>query len=297
MDTKMMNIFLKIVDYQSITRVAEEFNMTQPAVSSALKRIEEEAGCPLFTRRNKWLVLNEQGKILYDNISGMMQDINHVRNSLSLGNPHKNEIILNLKTTSDRIYRLMDLYLKQHPDVRFTLRSFMGGDDGRDPGFGLTLKLRQHVENETYIPIDMQNTLYVIMNRAHPLARREQIHFTDIVNEDFVFQRAENKTGYEQSYSDCLIEGIVPRVTLVVDSRYMKYAAIRRGEWIGMAYNHELSFGKNVQELAVIPMHAALTGKMICLAYREDGISGAEQSFAEFVRTVIREDRTWMLNS
>ncbi len=77
----------------------------------------------------------------------------------------------------------------------------------------------------------------------------------------------------------------------------MKYAAIRRGEWIGMAYNHELSFAKNMQELAVIPMHAALTGKLICLAYREDGISEAEKDFAEYVRNRREEEQTWMLNS
>ena len=41
MDTRTLQIFLKAVDYQNITRVAEEFKLTQPAVSAALKRLED----------------------------------------------------------------------------------------------------------------------------------------------------------------------------------------------------------------------------------------------------------------
>lgn len=284
MDTKTMSIFLKIADYQSITRVAEEYQMTQPAVSSALKRLEDEMGCPLFSRKNKSLILNEQGRVLYDHVSGIMQDYYHVKNSLSRGNPGRREIVLKLRATSDKIYALMDEYLQEHPDVSFILRDYSDVDNGTDEGFGLTLKLRQFVSNETYIPVDVQNMIYVIMNKSHPLSRKEQIHFSEIRNEEFVFQRTDSKTGYEPSYVQCVISGVIPRVTLTVDSKYTKYAAIRRGEWIGLAFNNELSFARHVKELAVIPMHEALNGKLVCLAYKDDRISEAEREFARFVQ-------------
>lgn len=284
MDTKTLDIFLKIVDYQSITRVAEEYEMTQPAVSSALKRLEDEVGCPLFSRKNKSLILNEQGRVLYDHVSGILQDYHHVRHSLKRGDAGSREIVLKLRTTSDRIYVLMDEYQQEHPDVHFVLRDYKETDNGTDEGFGLTLKLKHNIGNEKYIPVDMQNMTYVIMNRSHPLSRREQIHFSEIRNEEFVFQRAQGKTGFEPAYGQCLINGVVPRVTLTVDSKYTKYAAIRRGEWIGLAFNNELSFARNVQELAVIPMYESLSAKLVCLAYRDDRVSEAERSFAQFVQ-------------
>lgn len=45
MNTRDLQIILKIVDYKRVTRTAEYFRMTQPAVSSTLKRIEDERCC------------------------------------------------------------------------------------------------------------------------------------------------------------------------------------------------------------------------------------------------------------
>ena len=48
-NTRDLQIFLKIADYNSITRAAEDMQMSQPAVSSILKRLEEETGHALFS--------------------------------------------------------------------------------------------------------------------------------------------------------------------------------------------------------------------------------------------------------
>ena len=288
MDTRTLQIFLKTVDYQNITRVAEEFNITQPAVSSALKRLEDETGCPLFIRRNKYLIPNEQGKIFYSYVSEMLNDVNHMTESIHGGYRPREEIFINMFTTSERIYTLMSEYRHTHPETGFVLRPYIGDYDDT-AHFGLSLKLRQYVNNEQYVPIDVENMLYVIMNRNHPLARREQVHFSDIRNEDFVFIRSNTATGYEQSYDQCLLAGIVPHVALTVDTDYAKYAAINNGEWIGLAYNHELSFAPRMNSSVVIPVYAAVQGKLICLTYREERISPAEKEFVEYVRNADRK--------
>ena len=289
MDTRTLQIFLKAVDYQNITRVAEEFQLTQPAVSAALKRLEDEAGCPLFIRRNKYLIPNEQGKIFYSYVSEMMNDINHMTESIRGGYRPQEEIFINVFTSTDKIYPLMSEYHKSHPETGFVLRPYTGENEDT-AHFGLSVKLRQYVNNEQYLPVDIQDLLYVIMNKNHPLAHSEQIHFSDIRNEDFVFLRANTATGYEQSYNQCLLTGVVPHVALAVDTDYAKYAAINSGAWIGLAYNHELSFAPRLDSCVVIPMHSALSGKLVCLTYRDARISAAERDFVEFVRTTDRKE-------
>ena len=89
-----MQIFVKIADYQSITRAAEDIQMTQPAVSSTLKRIEEELGYPLFIRRGKRLILNEQGRVFYNATQELFGEIAQLHGSIQTGNPQKEELIL-----------------------------------------------------------------------------------------------------------------------------------------------------------------------------------------------------------
>ena len=50
----------------SLTRAAERLNLSQSALSTQLRQLEEQLGQPLFERRNKRLVLTEAGRIALD---------------------------------------------------------------------------------------------------------------------------------------------------------------------------------------------------------------------------------------
>ncbi len=63
----------------SFTRAANELNVTQPAVSQAVKRIEDALGVRLFLRRHRALALTEAGERFYDDVSyGLI----HIRRSV-----------------------------------------------------------------------------------------------------------------------------------------------------------------------------------------------------------------------
>lgn len=63
----------------SFTRAAAELNVTQPAVSQAVKRIESALGMQLFQREHRALALTEAGERFYDDVSyGLI----HIRRSV-----------------------------------------------------------------------------------------------------------------------------------------------------------------------------------------------------------------------
>ena len=72
-----LELFLKVAEYGSITKVAKVFYITQPAVSNALAKLERELGVKLFFRdKRKGLVLTDVGeKIL--NLARQMEDIDN----------------------------------------------------------------------------------------------------------------------------------------------------------------------------------------------------------------------------
>ena len=59
-----LRLFHAIVRYGGVTRAAEELNISQPAVSSQVKRFERELGIELFRSEGRKLVLTDAGKHL-----------------------------------------------------------------------------------------------------------------------------------------------------------------------------------------------------------------------------------------
>jgi DNA-binding transcriptional LysR family regulator len=66
MEISQLEAFVAVVEEKSFSRAAARLHRTQPAVSQAVKRLEEWAREPLLDRSAKSGVLTEAGRILYD---------------------------------------------------------------------------------------------------------------------------------------------------------------------------------------------------------------------------------------
>jgi len=62
---KQIRTFVTVADYKSFTNAAEAMFMTQPAVSSQIKTLEETLGLSLIERNDKRVQLTEAGKLFY----------------------------------------------------------------------------------------------------------------------------------------------------------------------------------------------------------------------------------------
>lgn len=65
-------VFLAVVDLGSPTRAAQRFNVSQPAVSQAVHKLEGEAGGALFHRTQQGFVTTERGEIFDARIRRVM---------------------------------------------------------------------------------------------------------------------------------------------------------------------------------------------------------------------------------
>jgi DNA-binding transcriptional LysR family regulator len=66
MDLAELRVFLTVASERSFSRAAAKLHRTQPAVSQAIRRLEEEIGERLFDRSSKDGTLTEAGRVLRD---------------------------------------------------------------------------------------------------------------------------------------------------------------------------------------------------------------------------------------
>ena len=56
--------FLSVARLGSVTRAARDMHVSQPAVSLAIAKLEDELGVKLFVRTNRGIRLTNEGEIL-----------------------------------------------------------------------------------------------------------------------------------------------------------------------------------------------------------------------------------------
>ena len=64
MELEQLRQFLKVAEHGSFTRAAEDLRITQPALSRAVAKLEEELGQPVFERQTRKLSLTVAGQLL-----------------------------------------------------------------------------------------------------------------------------------------------------------------------------------------------------------------------------------------
>jgi DNA-binding transcriptional LysR family regulator len=75
MELKQLEYFLAVSNTHSFTRAAEQLYISQPSVTTAIQRLEDELGLVLFDRSKKQATLTSEGEIFYEHICIVMRDI------------------------------------------------------------------------------------------------------------------------------------------------------------------------------------------------------------------------------
>lgn len=121
MNLELYKSFFFIAKHGSISKAAEHLYITQPAVSRALRQLEDNLGCVLFSRTPKGVKLTQEGEILYryieqafNFISNAEKKINDFRNLLS------GEVRIGVSDTLCKNYLVpyLKLFNTLHPTIK-----------------------------------------------------------------------------------------------------------------------------------------------------------------------------------
>ena len=72
----------------SLNKASEALSLTQPALSKALKELEELLGFALFTRRARGLEKTEQGSVIIHGAKLLIQELHHVKQEADAAGPN-----------------------------------------------------------------------------------------------------------------------------------------------------------------------------------------------------------------
>ncbi|QDI91101.1 LysR family transcriptional regulator [Salicibibacter halophilus] len=218
MDIRQLQYFTEVAKSQSFTKAASYLHISQPSLSKAIKRLEDELDVPLFHRSSKQLHLTDAGKAVLNNTKHVLDSFHHLTAELSdMMDLKKGEIKIGIPPIigASFIAQLISAYKEQHPavDLRLTevgsKRIKQGIDDGTlDIGFICNIPYQK--ENFEVVKM-FKDPLVFVAHQEHPFSKRETISIAELENEPLVLYQ--NDFSLHDSIIDaCLKNGFYPQV-------------------------------------------------------------------------------------
>lgn len=188
--------FLKLAETQHVTWVADEMDITQPTLSRAIARLEQEIGVSLFSRVGRRLQLNEYGRTFYEYARSAVTELeigkNRVAELASLAQ-HQMRIGTLHGLVPIMIQALVEPFHALSPATTFYFRlgspqEIISELEQGHLDFILTTTKPDNRE-PGWVTIDQQ-VFYLAVGPNHPLADRTQADLSEVASDDFIVMRS-----------------------------------------------------------------------------------------------------------
>ena len=192
MEWKQLYYFKIVADSGSLSTAAEKLYITQPALSKAVQKLEEEFSCKLFLRSTKGVVLTEQGQFLYDQFVPVLESFESMKNRLKEYYQYSRGTLT--ICIGQGVFRSLDPNLLidfGESYAGITMNRFEKIDDEcyrtlLEKKCDLALAVKPNDLSEfDYIPVKKE-PLYLFVNASHPFSGKEQVRIEELRKEKFV---------------------------------------------------------------------------------------------------------------
>ncbi|HET6386258.1 MAG TPA: LysR family transcriptional regulator [Armatimonadota bacterium] len=237
MELQQLRVFVKVVETGSFTRAAELVELTQPAISHQIKKLETDLGQPLLHREGKQIRPTDAGEVFIDyarRILSLVEESEAILVEMAGGETGRLTLAAIGTTTAYLLPEILFHFRKEHPGIQIILRT-MGAEeieamvDSGEAGLGI---VGSHISTAGFMAIPLlSDPVIPVVEPGHPYAATGKARLADLAREPLIlFGGWKNWTEYVLSMFQAI--RVVPRVDLQVDS----IEAVKRMVSLGLGF-------------------------------------------------------------
>lgn len=244
-----LQILRETIELQSATRAARRMNISQPAVSRAISRLEERLDLILFDRKDRKLIPTQAAYALNEKLNPVFTSLENVAEfsqDTEIENIEKLRIVAPTTFSIHLVMPLVAEFIKQHPQARFEIDISSSPEcikkvASGESDIGITNTHLTH-DGIKFTSIQVCDAVCV-MPRDHALADKSIITAKDLADYDLV---AISKTMSSRYFFDRALEkaGVKPKIIAEVTASYTACQLISEGLGIGVINPFPTLIGK-----------------------------------------------------
>ena len=259
---ELYRTFYTVAKTGSISASSNILYISQPAITSQIKRLEEALGVSLFTRTKHGVILTEEGNLLFEYVKTGMDSITNGENALSnLKNLESGIIRIGASTTVCKhiVMPYLEKFHETYPKIEIEIINNLTTNLLKDLRNGnLDVLVLNMPMNETkdlkIIPIQDVHDIFVGNKKYYDLTKGK-IHLKDLEQYPLIFQKYPSNTrAFLNKYLKENKTDLKPQLEVVSYNLIMDL--VIAGFGIGYAtkefIQQELA-NKNLYEIKVVP--------------------------------------------
>jgi DNA-binding transcriptional LysR family regulator len=224
-DLTQLKAFCAIVEAGSLGRAANVLNVTQPALSRTIRRLEEQAGAPLFERHSKGVMLTDIGQALLPHAVLLQRESEQANEEI--------RAMLGLARGTVRVgavASIVSLVLplavgslsKKWPNLRIQVIEgvwdrLSSGLVSNEIDLALGIALADSEEIVSVKDCQWEDSICVVAGKQHPLRQKRKLTLADTLNEPWVCVPRETETFHHMG--QVFARHGLPLPNVVVESR------------------------------------------------------------------------------
>lgn len=213
MELLQLKYFLMLARTEHVSKTAAALHISQPSLSSTIKKLENEVGVPLFTRQGRNIRLSPYGHAYLTYVEQIFTALENGQRTLAVMKG-QDDRHLALGILSPYIWKdLLRAFSESHPSVKMDrysmegsnhIKALLNGNIDMYLGALNGLSDRNLTSKVLY-----EDDMVLLVNKSHPLADKKEIDLRECRNESFI--NLSKSTNLQQFISEIYEDaGFVP---------------------------------------------------------------------------------------
>ena len=216
MNIAQIRYFVVAAQVQNLSQAAQMLHLSQPALSKSISKLEQELGMPLFVRRGKAILLNEQGRAFLSHAWISLRELDNLMLDMQEQKAGgRARVTVGVFQAEDAFTEHLMAYAALHPEVELDIQNIAESPEEPDINqYDVMIYADSH-RFEKLRSYSLGEEDYLLAVPAdHALAQRASVSLEELGGQTFVFMD-QGRLYVEEPYYFCA------GMDLQIKARYM----------------------------------------------------------------------------
>lgn len=259
MKLNQLEYFCAVVRCGSVTKAAKKLFVTQPAISGAIRELEQEFSVNLFFHSGNRLVLTEEGHRFYDRADALLREVDTVTAQLHDLSSAEKSVRVGLPPMWGTTF-FPDLYQdfhRKYPDIRLTFYEYGSARAAalvQEEELDVALVSMNLDDPEKFHSVLIGRDHFVaVVDPAHPLANRKEITLEELATQPLIMYNTDSIQNHRiHSRFDQM--GIIPNILIYTSQIYTIKSTVRNNTCVSFFYASLLQDHPDLVGIPIVPL-------------------------------------------
>ena len=273
MDQKQLTYFIAVAKYRNFSRAAQDFYLTQPAISHQIKMLEKELDTELFVRNTKKVTLTDSGELFLEDAKSILDAMEQAKQKLDLAKEQPS--VLRISHLSAPTHQFLPEVVNQF-HIRYP---------------HIKIKLMPDLQQISTLDVKkIQSDAFCLVTRKdHPALQKMVLDYDKLSTEPFLVFHPEHARYMNQRIMElCAQIGFHPRITEQFDLYENLLQAVEAGTGISILPYRSRSY-MHANNLAFTLLDSSNDTLDLAIAWEHEISNPAVPLFLEVFREYMRE--------